>query len=80
MVPIDAEAAVSVAGGIGGASLTGAGGRATVDNAEANDWLEDSSSPRIAKTALRPFSVFIALLSFFFQLPPALLSRLRLLS
>ena len=33
-VPIDAEAEVAVAGGIGGASLTVAGGRATVDKAK----------------------------------------------
>ena len=58
--------------------VTGIGGKATVDKAEANDWLGVSALERIAITDLSPLSLLRAVFIFFFQLLPALPSDFRL--
>ena len=49
--------------GIG--KVTGIEGKATVDKAEANDWLEVSALSRIAITDLSPLSLLRAFFIFF---------------
>ena len=58
--------------------MKGIGGKATVDKAEANDWLDVSASARIVITDLSPLSLLRAFLIFLFQLLPALPSDFRL--
>ena len=58
--------------------MAGIGGKATVDKAEENDWLEVSALARIAITYLSPLSLLRAFFIFFFQLLPALPSDFRL--
>ena len=58
--------------------MAGTGVKATVDKAEANDWLEVSASSRISITDLSPLSLLRAFLIFFLQLLPALPSDFRL--
>ena len=48
--------------------MVGTGGKATVDKAKANDWLEVSASAIIAITDLSPLSLLRAILVFFLQL------------
>ena len=52
--------------------MAGIGGKATIDKAEANEWLEVSDSASIAITDLSPLSLLRAFLIFFFQLLTAL--------
>ena len=58
--------------------MAGIGGKATVDKADANDWLEVSASARISITDLSSLSLLRAFFIFLFQLLPALPSEFRL--